>query len=279
MLNNDSDSLSQPSLNHNSYSLSRLPDDIQACFERFTKEVYSSLENPAIFEFNFESPVEGYKERKNLDGATTAHVWITPVASQNKKLYNPWQHNKDLQKIIRSAFEETDKVCTLCDVPNNQRFYAINYYPPNENFDASSPAFPYHTDFGYLACLISNGNTMILDPEDSEWKDVNMKNNQMIQVGGSLQAISNSKWTALPHGVGKSSTISGQFGKLSIVCLVDPIGPITLKSSTSELEIDSMEMIRIRFSGMWNKFNVETEESDRRIYDEFLAPLNNFPRP
>jgi len=266
-------------LTHDSYSLSQLPQNIQTSYARFTEKVYSSLENPDIFGqiLVFESPVEGYKRRQDLNGNTTAHVWITPVTGQ--KIYNPWQNDDDLKTITEYMFEELDKVCVLCNVPKNQRFFAINYYPPNENFDATSPVFPYHTDFGYLACLISNGNTMILDPEDSEWKDVDMRNNQMIQVGGSLQAISNGRWRALPHGVGKSSTVSGKFGKLSIVCLVDPVGPITLRSSTSELEIDSMGMIRIRFSGMFNKFDAVTEESDRKIYDEFLAPLNDFPRP
>ena len=264
---------------HNTYSLTTMPEQIDLAFNNFTKKIYNDLQMmPSEIEnFIFESPVKGFKQRSNQCGVQTAKVWIHAIDGQ--EIYHKWQTDTDYMIIKSYIFEKLDKLCDKHGVPSRKnKFIAINYYPPFEAFDSKNPVFPYHTDFGYINCLLSNGPTMILDPEDNQWKEINLGNQMMHQVGGTLQSISNGKYKAIPHGVGRSPVIANNQGKISIVGVCDPDGPITLICGDKSLEIDGLEMIGIRFKGLYDNYQ-GTEDPDKEIYQTFLSALNKFERP
>lgn len=90
--------------------------------------------------------------------------------------------------VKKYVIDSITKICDEHNVPSQRaNFLAINYYPPDNNFDIRNPIFPFHTDFGYINCLLSDGPTMILDPITNLWSSVNLAGNrQMFQVGAAM---------------------------------------------------------------------------------------------
>lgn len=280
-----------PELISRSYTMADLPKDIITIFKNLTETIYHDiLTKPGeIINFHHESPVEGFKQRKNQQGTNTAMVWILPVAGNGS--YHLWQNDPTFLAIKDYITQSLDTICDRENVSSQRmKFIAINYYPPQDIFDASNPIFPYHTDFGYINCLLSNGPTMILDPSDKCWKEINLGNRMMFQVGGSLQAT-NGTYSAIPHGVGRSPVIVQEtnLGKISIVGVTDPLGQITLQCGSNSINIDGMEMIGIRFRGMYGEYlefaqekvgyNYEQWLYEKELYETYLQLLNDFPRP
>lgn len=177
-------------------------------------------------------------------------------------IYNPWQ-NLECFQIVRDHFITNLKtMCDLHNVPSDRDYLiAINYYPPNDNMNAMYPSMPYHTDFGLINCLTSDGPTAIMDNLVTEtWCQTNLSGtHQMFQCGGALNMI-DPEYNALPHGVGAApiiETIDGvQLGKVSIVGVVDPLGPMTLYNDNDDhVTLDAHDYIRTRFCGMFGNFS------------------------
>jgi hypothetical protein len=144
----------------------------------------------------------------------------------------------------------------------------------------------HHTDFGYINCLMSNGETEIINPDSknvsSKWLEINLRNRTMFQAGACLQVIKG--YYAIPHGMGRSRpllTIDGkEMGKVSIVGVCDPKGEIELVNG---VKMDAMKYTELRFKGLngWNtdmndSSLVESMSDDERLYRTYLCYFDNF---
>lgn len=265
------------------YGYTTPPANIIAAFKAFTATVRKDLiARPADLEkFTFESPIEGFKQRKNPAGIETSKNWIMPLDTKNK--VHQWMDDENFVIIRDWIFAQLNTACETHKVPAARtRIISINYYPPKSEFDPLNPVFPYHTDFGYINSLISDGPTMILDPVDGKWKEINLGDRMMFQVGGAMQAIDHT-YKAIPHGVGRSPIIADDLGKISIVGINDPSGLMTLTKDPrrpgerTPCQLESMEYIRLRFKSTYEMDKLT--EQERATFDDYLAQLDDFPRP
>ena len=82
---------------------------------------------------------------------------------------------------------------------------------------------------------------------------------------------------------GRAPVITDGLGKISIVGIMDPSGPMVINRdpSYSNAEktrtFDAAEYIRLRFKAVFEFDNLTEEERDN--YKVFLAQLDDFPRP
>jgi len=269
------------------YGYATLPENILAALQRFRATMRENLTGrlPLLEAYTFtDCPTEGFKQRINKDGVETAKVWLLPVDNPNGKgKSHHWVDNSDFIIIRDFLLSTLGAVCDAHKVPTlRTRCIALNYYPPKSDADPLNPVFPYHTDFGYINSLISDGPTMILDPADGKWKEIELGNRMMLQVGGAMQAIK-PEYKAIPHGVGKAPVIADGLGKISIGCFMDPTGPMVLTKDHRQLNaaptitLDAAEYIRLRFKATHESDKLT--EAEQAVYNNYLAQLDDFPRP